>query len=96
MRLPKTKPHGGNREASENTMAWTGNSGAEHSAAYDDALIRLGVTMALSGCEALAVVTDTPARGMVEACDCIAEAAQHLALSAGVCQTKKSAHGGDE
>ncbi len=94
-RPPKTKPHGGNREASANTMAWTSDSGAEHSAESADALIRLGLTLALSGCDALALAIHTPARGMVEACDCITAAGQYLALSAEFSDTEKGLREGD-
>lgn len=95
MRPQETKPGAGRRRASANTTACASDSGAEHTAESADALIRLGVTLALSACDALALVTDTPARGLVEACDCIAEAGQHLALSAEVCQPLKCARGGD-
>lgn len=76
----KTKAHGGNRELSENTTAWASYSGAEHSADAADALIRLGVTLAMQGCEALALLTDDSAPGVVEAADCITAARQFLAL----------------
>lgn len=70
------RPRRCSAEARESAHTLARESGAEHSAESADALIRLGVTLTLSGC------------------DCIAEMAQHLALSAGFCQPKKSARGG--
>ena len=65
-----------------------GASGFEHTAATADPLLRLGVMFALKGCDAL---TDTPATGIPEACDCIEAAAHHLALSAEFFHAVKSA-----
>ena len=56
--------------------------GFEHTPASADALLRLGIMFALHGCDALASLTDAPAPGIVDACDCIAAAARFLDLSA--------------
>ena len=42
-----------------------------HDSASADALIRRAVTLARSGCDALALLTDEPGPGVVEAADCI-------------------------
>lgn len=60
-----------------------------------DALIRLGVTMAMQGCEALALLTDDPAPGIVDAADCITAAGDFLALPLEFCDAIKSARGGE-
>lgn len=70
--------------------------GAERSADSADALIRLGVTMAMQGCEALALLTDDPAPGIVESADCITAAWQYLALPPGVCDARKTGGRGGE
>ena len=56
-------------------------SAFEHTPATADALLRLGVSFALKGSDALARLIDNPAPGIVEACDCIADAARLLSLS---------------
>ena len=68
-----------------------GQTAGEFDHTSADALLRLGVMFALQGCDALASLTDAPARGMVEACDCIAAAAHHLAVSAECSETAKRA-----
>jgi hypothetical protein len=70
-----------------------GASGFEHTAASADALLRLGVMFALKGCDALALLTDTPEPGIPEACDCIEAAAHHLAYSAEFSDAVKGARG---
>ena len=65
--------------------------GFDFTPASADALLRLGVMFALQGCDALASLTDAPARGIVDACDCIAAAAHHLAVSAECSDTAKGA-----
>ena len=65
--------------------------GFEHTEASADALLRLGVMFALQGCDALASLTDAPAHGIVEACDCIAAAVHHLAVYAECSDTAKRA-----
>ena len=65
--------------------------GFEHTPASADALMRLGVIFALHGCDALASLTDAPAPGIVDACDCIAAAAHHLDVSAGFSAAAKRA-----
>jgi hypothetical protein len=62
-----------------------------HDSASADALMRLGVTLARSGCDALALLTDDPGPGVVEAADCI-DAAM-LALSAELNRERKIAGG---
>ncbi len=56
--------------------------GFHHTAESADSLLRLGVSFAFSGCDALSLATDAPAPGIVEACDCIEAAARFLGLSA--------------
>jgi hypothetical protein len=62
-----------------------------HDSASADALMRLGVTLARSGCDALALLTDDPGPGVGEAADCI-DAAM-LALSAELNRERKIAGG---
>jgi hypothetical protein len=45
--------------------------------------MRLGVTLALLGVENLALLTDDPAPGVVEAADLLSDAADFLSQSAG-------------
>lgn len=77
----KTKPHGGNREASENTTARESDSGTEHSPQHVTAL-----TLALSSIGAAraqldryALATGAPAWGAVEAADLLDAARVMLA-----------------
>lgn len=78
------KPHGGNREVSENTTAWTSDSGMKHSADEASALF-----LALAATDAAqaqlgryALATDDSEPGIVEAADLLDAA--HAALAQGV------------
>ena len=64
--------------------------GFEHTPASAYALLRLGVSFALKGCDALARLIDNPAPRTLEACDCIADPARHLDLSAGFSDMEKT------
>lgn len=55
--------------------AGQGASDGEHTA---ESLFRLGVSLALSGIDALALLTDDPAAGIVDAADLIEAAAEQL------------------
>lgn len=55
-----------------------GASDGEHTAESAESLLRLGVTLALSGIDALALLTDDPAAGIVDAADLIEAAAEQL------------------
>ncbi len=67
----KAKPHGGNREVSENTTAWTSDSGRKHSPDEASALLlALAATDAARGqLDRYAMATDDPRCGVVEAAD---------------------------
>ena len=67
----KTKPHGGNREASENTTAWESDSRTEHSP-HEAAALILALTATDAARRLLsryAGMTDAPACEVVEAAD---------------------------
>lgn len=67
----KAKPHGGNREVSENTTAWTSDSGVKHSPDEASALfLALAATdAARAQLDRYALATDDPEPGVVEAAD---------------------------
>lgn len=79
----KTKPHGGNREASENTTAWTSDSGAQHSPQQATALM-LALFATDAACAQLdryALATDAPAWTAVEAANLLDAARAMLTRS---------------
>ena len=75
-----TKPHGGNREASENTTAWASDSEGKHTPHAAELRI-----LALSGLDDVparlaryALTTNAPALGIVEAADLLDAASAAL------------------
>ena len=67
----KTKPHGGNREASENTKAWASDSGDKHNPSATSAAIlaRVAMDAAQTQLDRYALATDDPGPGIPEAAD---------------------------
>ena len=76
----KTNPRAGGLRDSANVGTDQGSNETKHSAESAESLVRIGVTLALAGMDAHALLTDDPAPGMVEAADCISEAADCLSL----------------
>jgi aminoglycoside/choline kinase family phosphotransferase len=74
------------------SLAANGNQGAdragqsanelEHTAESAESLLRIGMALALSGIDALALLTDDPAAGIVDAADLIEAADEFLRAGA--------------
>jgi hypothetical protein len=63
--------------------AGQGANGLEHTAQSAESLLRLGVALALSGIDALALLTDDPKPGIVDAADLIEAADERLRADGG-------------
>lgn len=79
MRGPGKAKAGWRAGCSQDADVWGQGSDGKHTATSAEALMRLGVGLALQGCDALHLLTDAPTPGIVEAADCIEAAAMHLA-----------------
>lgn len=77
----KTKPGAGRRRASEVTTAWASDGGAKHTPLQATALVRAmaATDAARAQLARYALVTDAPARGVVEAADLLDAARAMLA-----------------
>jgi hypothetical protein len=67
-----------NGDQGANAKAGQGTSDVEHTVESAESLLRLGIALALCGVNALALLTDDPTPGIVDAADFIEAADEHL------------------